>query len=301
MDLYALKCKPIYKEMIWGKERWELTCRSNGMTVIENGDYTGWTLEALIQLQKEQLLGTGIYTGEDMIFPLLVKFIEANQDLSIQVHPDDEYAQRIEQGLGKAEAWYVVNAEPDAQLVYGLKSDISKEDFIKAVQNNIVEDTLHYVKVQAGDIAYIPAGTVHAIGKGLYICEIQQNSDTTYRVYDYNRGNTDGNVRELHIDKALDVIKFSNEAKSITKEDELDTPYFYFRVEEINFKKEYKSDVEAFQVIVVLEGSVLVSTLKHHVEVETGETLLIPAALGSYFIDGQAKIIVCTPKVKKSA
>lgn len=298
MNLYALKCKPIYKEMIWGGESWELTCRSNGMTIIENGDYAGWTLEDLIQLKKEQLLGTEIYTGEETIFPLLVKFIDANQDLSIQVHPDDEYAQKTGQGLGKTEAWYILSAEPGSRLVYGLKSEISKEDFITAIKNNTVEDTLHYVEVQTGDIIYIPAGTVHAVGKGLFLCEIQQNSDTTYRVYDYNRRDSNGNLRELHIDKAVDVIQFSNHRKPIIKDGEMDTPYFYFKVEEICLQKECKSNVEAFEVIVVLEGNIQISTLKQNVSVKAGETVLIPAALGDYFIDGEAKVIVCTPKAK---
>lgn len=299
MKLYPLKCKSVYKEMIWGAESWGLTCRSNGMTVIENEDYTGWTLEKLIQLQKEQLLGTQIYMGEEMIFPLLIKFIDANQDLSIQVHPDDEYANKTEQGLGKTEAWYIVDAKPDAQLVYGLQSNISKEDFIKAIEKNTVEDTLNYVKVYAGDIIYIPAGTVHAIGKGLYICEIQQNSDTTYRVYDYNRTDANGNLRELHIDQALDVMDFSNEMKPIIKEGQLDCSYFHFRVEEITMRTECKSSVEAFQVIVVLEGSTQISTSEYTVSAAAGETILIPAALGDYTMDGEAKVMVCIPKGKK--
>lgn len=208
-NLYPLKLTPVCKEIIWGGNRlkseygkvtdlekvaesWELTVRHDGMNVIANGEYAGMTL--------------GEYLGDGAEgFPLLIKLIDACDKLSIQVHPDDEYAREKEGEYGKTEMWYIVDCEPGAKLVYGLKN-YNKDSFREAVANGTLEEYMNYVDVKKGDVFFIPAGCVHAIGAGILIAEIQQSSNVTYRVYDYMRRGKDGKLRELHVDKALDVI-----------------------------------------------------------------------------------------------
>lgn len=221
MKLYPLKLKPAVKEIIWGgdklktdynksapfeklAESWELTVRPDGMNVIENGEYAGMPLGEYL---TQELIAKN-YSGDR--FPLLIKFIDARDKLSIQVHPSDEYSLKNEGEYGKTEMWYIVEADEGAELVFGLNGDengeYSKEIFDKAVENKSIEKLLHRVKVHSGDVFFIPSGLVHAIGSGILICEIQQNSNVTYRVYDYGRPGKDGKPRELHVEKARDVI-----------------------------------------------------------------------------------------------
>ncbi len=209
--LYPLKLKPVFKEIIWGGQRlkqeygkdcdfeklaesWELTVRPDGMNVIENGPCAGSTLADYLDAP-----------ANGPAFPLLIKLIDACDKLSIQVHPDDAYAQAHEGEYGKTEMWYIVDALPGAKLVYGLKN-YDKETFRAAVANGTLEDYMNEVEVKKGDVFFIPSGCVHAIGAGILIAEIQQSSNVTYRVYDYNRPGKDGKPRELHVEKALDVI-----------------------------------------------------------------------------------------------
>ncbi len=227
MNLYPLKLTPAVKEIIWGgdklkraygksapfdklAESWELTVRDDGMNVIENGEYAGKTLGEYIDEAGYGVIGEG-YNGDR--FPLLIKFIDACDRLSIQVHPSDEYSLKNEGEFGKTEVWYIVEADEGAELVYGLSEDYTKEAFDKAVAENSVEALLHRVKVKAGDVYFIPSGLVHAIGSGILICEIQQNSNVTYRVYDYGRLGKDGKPRETHVEKAKDVIVNYTEAE----------------------------------------------------------------------------------------
>ncbi len=227
MNLYPMKLAPAVKEIIWGgdklkksygksapfdklAESWELTVRDDGMNVIENGEYAGMALGEYIDKAGYGVIGEG-YDGDR--FPLLIKFIDACDRLSIQVHPSDEYSLKNEGEFGKTEVWYIVEADEDAQLVYGLSEDYTKEAFDKAVAENTVENLLHRVKVKAGDVYFIPSGLVHAIGSGILICEIQQNSNVTYRVYDYGRLGKDGKPRETHVEKAKDVIVNYTEAE----------------------------------------------------------------------------------------
>lgn len=207
-ELYPLKLTPVCKEIIWGGERlksefgksapfdkiaesWELTVRPDGMNVIENGIYAGMTLSE--------------YLSSDEKFPLLIKLIDACDRLSIQVHPDDEYAQKFEGEFGKTEVWYIVDALPGSRLIWGLK-DYSPSKFRSALENGTLEEHMNYVEVKKGDVFFIPSGCVHAIGAGILIAEIQQSSNVTYRVYDYMRRDKNGKLRELHVEKALDVI-----------------------------------------------------------------------------------------------
>lgn len=208
---YPLKLGPVFKETIWGGERlknefhkqssleriaesWELTCRSDAMSTITSGELAGMPLSAVVDNTKR--------------FPLLVKLIDANDKLSIQVHPDDEYAARREGGdTGKTEAWYIVDAKPNAKIIYGICGEYDREKFREAALSGELEDKLNYVKVKKGDLFFIPSGMVHAIGDGILIAEVQQSSDLTYRVYDYDRRDKNGMRRELHLEKALDVIR----------------------------------------------------------------------------------------------
>lgn len=226
-SLYPLKLTPTVKEILWGghklkesyhksapfeklAETWELTVRAQEMNIIENGPAAGQTLENYI---RENGLGTVSPGYDGTRFPLLIKFIDACDRLSIQVHPDDAYGLANEGELGKTEMWYIVEAEPGASLVYGLKDGLSAEDFAEAVHAGRIGETLRSVEVHAGETYFIPSGQIHAIGAGILIAEIQQNSNVTYRVYDYDRRQADGSLRQLHTEKALDVVKIRTDAE----------------------------------------------------------------------------------------
>jgi len=227
MKLYPLKFGKVYKDYIWGgrnldkigkelpssgnvAESWELSCHKNGMSTISNGEYSGMTLEEYINKFGCEAIGKALPQKDLDKFPLLIKFIDANDSLSVQVHPSDEYAFKNENGeLGKNEMWYILSAESEATLVAGVANGVTKESFAEAIKNNTVEECLNYIQVKEGDFINIPDGLVHAIGKGIILAEVQQNSDTTYRVYDYNRVGADGKTRPLHVEKSLETINFS--------------------------------------------------------------------------------------------
>lgn len=221
MKLYPMRLTPVPKEILWGgtrlkekynksapferiAESWELTVRKDGMNGVANGPYAGMTLGEFLA-QAGPGVVSGSFDGER--FPLLIKFIDACDRLSIQVHPDNDYALAREGELGKTEMWYIVEADPGAQLVYGLRPGISVEDFAALIREKRTEDGLRFVNVRPGECYFIPAGQVHAIGSGILIAEIQQSSNVTYRVYDYERRQKDGSLRALHVEKALDVIR----------------------------------------------------------------------------------------------
>ena len=300
--LYPLKFEPVYKDYLWGgnnltklnkkliytitAESWEISANKDGMSIVSNGNLAGNTLLDIFQRYPKKLCGK-----RDMKqFPLLIKLLDACSALSVQVHPDDAYAYANENGaLWKNEMWYVVDAKPDARLVYGLKKGVSEEQFVKAVRENNIWSTLNYVSVKKGDWINIPAGLVHAIGEGIIIIEIQQNSNTTYRVYDFDRVGADGKKRPLHIEKALDVINFDatemqiNEIVSVSGVDYL-AYNKYFAVEYITSEGEYKSDTLnlSFHTYTVIEGGFEVEG----VSVGLGESVLIPACMKKYTLKG---------------
>lgn len=321
--LYPFKFNPIYKEILWGGKRigeyfdreipsgniaesWELSCRDDGMSVIRNGEYSGTELSKLICEYKEQILGTKIYEKYGLYFPLLVKIIDANDKLSVQVHPDDEYAKLIGENNGKNEMWYILDAKDDAKLIYGLKQNISREDFVNAIKNGTVGDTLNEVRVKAGDCLYIPSGTVHAILEDILIAEIQQNSNTTFRIFDWNRTDKHGNKRELHIEKALDIINFdTNELEKNTRFKEICNltdninqkikliESEYFNADEININDKYISTVseDAFMIIMNISGSGKIHWENGSEIINKGDTLLLPACLGKFEIEGSLKML----------
>jgi len=321
--LYPLKFQPIYKSAIWGgrnleikfkrslpfdkvAESWEVCCRENGMSIVANGTFKGMSLCQLIQSLETKLIGDHVYnTSFYNAFPLLIKIIDANDKLSVQVHPDDEYAKKKCLESGKTEMWYIIDAKPGAKLIYGLKQGVSKDKFIESLKSSHLEDVLNEVEVKPGDALYIPSGTIHAILDGLLIAEIQQNSDTTYRVYDWNRVDASGRPRELHIKEALEVINFHDEKidnKLKNKPVVLNYGSYcirelcrntYFAVEELIVNGEYDHSTESskFFIYTSIEGEGIIKYKGGVEHICSGETLFIPAYLGNYSISGHMKLL----------
>lgn len=303
--MYPLKFLPVYKERIWGGhnlarllgrklpkakigESWDLCCHKNGMSVVANGHLTGKTLAELMAEYKEELMGKAYDPGG--YFPLLIKIIDANDKLSVQVHPDDDYANRVEGEPGKTEAWFVIAAKPDAQIIYGLKDEVSRENFRQAFRTGDIMACLREVAVKQGDMVYIPSGLVHALLDGVLVYEVQQNSDTTYRVYDYGRVDKDGRPRDLHIDKALDVIKFDGQEDAPYNKDKIESPYFQMQKIRIDNERPDVSN-DSFLIYCIISG---VGEIAYHGGIESinkGETVLIPASLKEFTVSGNLELL----------
>jgi len=319
---YPMKLRPVTKEILWGgsrlKERynkkapfeklaetWELSVRPDGMSVIDSGDYTGLTLEEFIRYAPKSILGENGCKGDR--FPLLIKFIDARDDLSIQVHPDDSYSMANEGELGKMEMWYIVEATEDARLVYGLKEDCTMDMFAKAVSEGCTESVLKYVPVKAGECYFIPSGQVHAIGSGCLIAEIQQNSNVTYRVFDYNRKQADGTLRQLHVAQALDVIQIRSDAEveALRYENGPDKHgktlcnCQYFKVKRHVTSTDGNTDFfvsdRSFKSVLVLHADG--AHLEHdgtRYDITTGDSFFLPAGMGTVSLHGDAVVLVTT-------
>lgn len=306
--MYPLKFRSIYFEKIWGGrdlekfkddlpegnigESWDVACHSHGTSVVANGEYENMKLDELIAQKGAAVIGTKLPKDS---FPLLLKLINSNDKLSIQVHPNDEYGFRVEMEPGKTEAWYVMDAKEGASLIVGVKEGCTKEQFRKAIEEGTLEEYMNKVSIQKGDIYFIKSGLMHAICEGAIIAEIQQNSDTTYRVYDYNRG------RELHVEKALDVVDlnligkksaglkvemggYSKTYHCLAKEFSLET-YEVFS----SFTEE--SDRERFFIFTCAEGNGTIDYHGGNVNIKSGESVIIPAALGKYSFTGKLKLM----------
>lgn len=305
--MYPLKFKPIYFEKIWGGrglekfkkhlpkgnigESWELSCHKNGLSIVENGIYKGKTLKEVIEIEGEDLLGKNICMEN---FPILIKFISAEDNLSIQVHPNNEYAKAVEKENGKSELWYILKAEEESNIILGNKP-CNKEEFKNGILGGDLEKYLNVIKVKEGEAYYVNAGLLHAIGKGIVLVEIQQSSDITYRVYDYNRG------REIHINKALDVINLDIVGECLKENKEFfqgynkinygDMEYFSTEKYEIKDILEEESCKESFYVYICIEGKGIVAYNNNEESLECGEVVLIPATLGKYYISGDLTIL----------
>jgi mannose-6-phosphate isomerase len=315
---YPFKFKPVYKDYIWGgrnlekygkvlpdgivAESWEISCHPDGTSIISNGNLQGILLPEVIKKFGIDIVGNKLPGNDLKKFPLLVKLIDANNDLSVQVHPDDNYAFKHENGeYGKNEAWYIISAKPGSKLIYDVVPGITREDFRYAVEQNRIEDCLKYVSVSEGDIIDIPAGLLHAIGSGIILAEVQQNSNTTYRVYDYNRTDTYGNKRPLHIEKALDVIDFNNTNRkekyrglkidmgNAKKTFLVANRYFCIELVEIDGQLDDNADGSRFYIYTFLEGNGNIICDSGKFPVKMGESVLIPASLGKYTIEGHIK------------
>jgi mannose-6-phosphate isomerase len=311
--LYPLKFKPLYKDYVWGgrnlallgkalpeegivAESWEVACHKNGSSVVANGAYEGTSLPDMIAKFGRKLIGASVYQTDFSRFPLLVKLIDAENNLSVQVHPDDAFAFVNENGeCGKNEMWYIISTKPGAKIVYDVVPGTTRESFAEAVLENDVARCLNSVEVYPGDVINIPAGTVHSIGKGIILAEVQQNSDATYRVYDYGRVG-----RELHIDKALKVINF-NMAGRKSKYTGIELAISngcsrriavandYFCTEVYNVKGAI-SDItngSRFYIYVFISGNGTIIWDGDEMTVNAGESVLIPAALGKYKLVGE--------------
>lgn len=305
--MYPLKFDNIYFEKVWGGikfsefrnnvptgmigESWDISCHGNSISIVSNGDLAGHSLKEIIEIFKEKLIGTKINSS---IFPLLIKLINSKEKLSIQVHPTDEYAMLNEHEMGKTEAWYVIDAEPNAKLVLGTKN-CNKKIFKNAIESDNIYKYLNIVNIKKGDFFLINSGVVHAIWEGVVIAEIQQNSDITYRVYDYGR------ERELHINKALDVINFNN---SITNHDEIIFNYNDYKIQKlcatkhfnidkiiINKKFEDVSNIEGFFLLTVVDGEGTIESEGYKMNIYKGDSIFIPATLGKYRINGESTIL----------
>jgi len=282
-------------------ESWELSTHKDGSSIIKSGTNKGMLFKEYIEKNGVEVVGTN--SKDFPFFPILIKFIDARDNLSIQVHPSDEYALKNENSFGKTEVWYVLDAEPGAYLYYGFKDEITKEEMAERIKNNTFLEVLRKVEVKPGDVAFIESGTIHAIGAGLMICEIQQNSNLTYRVYDFGRVGKDGNPRELHIEKALQVTNLKpipHEVKntSTTKYDGYELGNMatcqYFTTDVLDLKGEFTDvvDSKTFKSYTVVEGEGTISSKNESFNYNKGDTFFAPANLGKIKIKGNAKIII---------
>ena len=314
----AMLLTPAYKDYIWGgtrlkteygkktdtmplAESWECSVRPEGPSVVASGEYKGQLLSDVLRNHPE-FMGT---KAMDSGFPVLVKFIDAEQDLSVQVHPDDDYAGVKEDQKGKTEMWYILDAKPGAELICGLKHDVTPEQLKIAIEEGTLSKHLLRVKVQKGDVFHIPAGTVHAIGAGVLLVEIQENSNVTYRLYDYNRTDKNGNKRELHIDKATQIMDMT------ARKDVRQKPRFirfypgasreilsrcrYFDTERIMVSMGFSFSVleTSFQVLLCTEGNggIICDDMDKPLRFKRGDCIFIPAGAGRCNVLGQAELI----------
>lgn len=306
---------PVFKDYIWGGNRlktdfgfendldktaeaWVLSCHKDGENTIENGKYKGKRLSKVL---TPEMLGTNGNRFD--FFPILIKLIDAKDNLSLQVHPDNDYALKNENEYGKTECWYILDCEKDAELIYGFKKDISSEEFRESIENDTVLDKVNHIKVKKGDFFFIDSGTLHAIGKGILLAEIQQNSNTTYRVYDYNRLGADGKPRPLHIEKAVDVTKCKKPVRDSKPEGETEKydgykktlltscELFTVTLFEAENKVNLNADEKSFVSILVLDGSGKIKNGNETLEIKKGNSVFIPASSGEIEISGKIEFI----------
>ena len=312
-----MKLIPTGKDYLWGgtrlreeygkqidltplAETWECSVHPDGPSYVANGIYKGQTLAEVLSAHPEYL-GTKVENGE---LPVLVKFIDAKKDLSVQVHPDDAYAREHEGDNGKTEMWYIVDCDPGAELLYGFKHEISKEEFAERIANNTLLEVTNNVPVHKGDVFFIESGTLHAIGKGILIAEIQQNSNTTYRIYDYGRVGKDGKPRELHVEKAKEVTnlvppKYPTTAQGAPtaieggKETLLRScEYFNVNKLELDGTTKLTAGEGSFNSLLVLDGAFEIAAGSEKAAAKKGDSLFITAGTGEYTVTGKGTIIL---------
>jgi mannose-6-phosphate isomerase len=311
-DLYPLKFKTIYKDKIWGGnkiktvlgkdfsplpncgETWEISGVKNDVSVIENGPLKGQTLTSIIEKYKGYLVGEKVYNKFGNEFPLLVKFIDANDDLSIQVHPNDELARERHNSYGKTEMWYILQSDPGSTLISGFNQPVNEHIYMEKLESGHLYEILNKEKAEAGDIFFLPAGRVHTIGKGLLIAEIQQTSDITYRIYDFDRVDDQGNKRELHTEEAIAAIdyqvyhayKTDYEKKVNEAVTAVECPYFTTNVLQFtkNTTRNY-SNIDSFVIHVCVEGAYSIKFNNDTIDVKLGECVLLPNIINKIDIE----------------
>ena len=315
--LYPIKFKPILKEKIWGGkklntflnkesnspnvgESWEISDVEGDISIVINGDLKGKSLKTLLELYKGDLIGKKNYEIFENKFPLLIKFIDAKKDLSIQLHPNDELAAKLHNSFGKTEMWYVVQADEDANLIVGFNQKATPEIYLKHFENKSLPKILNFDAVKEGDTYFIEVGRVHAIGAGVMLAEIQQTSDITYRIFDWDRVDDNGNERDLHNDLAIDAIDFELEDNfrvSYSKADNnsnemVSCQYFTTNYIPVEGKIDKRNDKDSFIIYICVEGEVEISTNSFSEKIQKGETLLVPAIIKTYQITAKkAKLL----------
>ena len=310
--LYPLLLDPSLHVKVWGGRKLETVMHKHLPTAepygeswemhdsakVANGDLAGRTIGDLVQAYGADLIGAGNDPKAGM--PLLVKILDANDWLSVQVHPNDEQARQLEgEPRGKTEAWYILAADENARLVIGLAPDATRENVAEAIRTNALESMLVYEPVVAGNVLYIPAGTIHALGPGLLVYEIQQSSDTTYRLYDWGRMGLDGQPRPLHVEKSLTVARLGRlpsitfiAGEHDTQIDVVNSPYFKTVLEQLEGNSlELDTQGKVFHALTCIEGEAEVSDHHEAIALKTGQTALIPAVIGRYTLTGTAKIL----------
>jgi len=308
MIAYPIKFEPILQEKIWGGtklksllnkvsdkenigESWEVSAVKNNVSIVSNGVYKGQNLQDLLEQYKSDLVGNKVFKQFGAQFPLLIKFIDAKEALSIQLHPNDELAQKRHESFGKTEMWYVMQADKNASLIVGFKTDCTQETYLKYLNENKIVNLLNSEKVTEGDVFFIPTGRIHAIGAGVLLAEIQQTSDITYRIFDWNRVDAQGNGRELHTDLALEAIDYKaqtnyktnfhstlNQTKPVVV-----CPYFTTNIIPIlgTLIKDYSAN-DSFVIYICTKGRVNLSYGNNQLEViEMGESILLPNILNN--------------------
>ncbi|MGB3468045.1 MAG: type I phosphomannose isomerase catalytic subunit [Cyclobacteriaceae bacterium] len=320
MGLYPISFKTIYKDKIWGGEKirsvlgkdfgnlsncgesWEVSGVEGNISVAENGPLQGKDLRSLIGQHQGELIGEKVFRKYGDEFPLLIKFIDANADLSIQVHPDDELARKRHDSNGKTEMWYVLQADPGATLISGFNQPVDKAKYLKFFEEGRLTDLLNEEKVEKDDVYFLPAGRVHTIGKGLLIAEIQQTSDITYRIYDFDRTDAEGNKRELHVEEALEAIDYSYyESYRTNYKDVKNQPVEivqspYFHTNKLTIDREEKrayEKLDSFVILIVLEGKGAIKDGENEYMLQQGGVYLIPASLKKITIlpDNELKLL----------
>ncbi|WP_324028338.1 mannose-6-phosphate isomerase [Maribacter sp. BPC-D8] len=302
--MHPLKFRPILKERLWGGtklkevfgkpiesditgESWELSTVKGDISVVANGSLAGKSLQDLIESNAEELLGKSVVERFGKEFPILIKFIDAKQDLSIQLHPNDALAKERHNSFGKTEMWYIMDADPKAELIVGFNKDVTKEEYAESIDNDTLLDLLNYEEVKEGDTFFINTGKIHAIGAGVMLAEIQQTSDVTYRVFDFNRKDKDGNLRELHTELALDAVDYEkkddfkvsyghekNEVNTM-----VDCPYFKTNFIELTENLDLDTTQrDSFTIFMCVGGEAKISTAEGEVSIKSGETALLPAS-----------------------
>ena len=318
MKFYPLTFEPIYKERIWGGtklkdflnksfednrigESWELSTVANDVSVVSNGKFAGLNLNELIEKYPTEILGTKSVERFGLEFPLLFKFLDAKEDLSIQVHPNDELAKLRHNSFGKTEMWFVMQADENARLVVGFKNKTNKNDYLKHLEDKTLVAILNEMSVKKGDTFFLETGTVHAIGAGILIAEIQQTSDITYRLYDWDRKDANGKGRELHNDLAVDAINYEEtntkvQYKKKTNESVtlVDCPFFTTNILEVSGNYNWKKKKDSFTVFMCTEGSFVLVTSNSNSEFKKGDTVLIPAIMDEFQIIGETSLLEIT-------
>lgn len=311
---YPMKFTPILKERVWGGDKlktlgkdvsadnigesWEISAVEGDVSTVSNGYFQGEKFDDLINSYPIEIMGKEIFSIFGKQFPLLIKFLDAKTDLSIQLHPNDDLAKERHNSLGKTEMWYIMVAEPNSRLILGFKEDSSPKEYLHHLQEKTLPTILQEYAVKPGETYLIETGTIHAIGGGILLAEIQQTSDITYRVYDWDRRDNAGNQRELHVDLALDAIDYRKKEPKLTyqpKEDEsveiVSTPYFITNYIELQTELSIAHKGESFRIYVCTEGSFSVRYTEETISIQQGETILIPATLREYEFQGEAKIL----------